>query len=508
MPIARPPRIDRLARRLRHALSLAAIVGPRLGLGPGLGLGLGLGLCLASGCAAPAGHGNAASPSALASPIATASEPAGHGLRVIDTFATHAPTGVAISRSGRTFIGFAGDDRRRARLIERTPDGERVAYPSAGWNDWRGNAGRAALRGLIDVRGVWIDADDTLWVLDAGVAHGRVVPGGPKLMQIDLALDEVERVHYLPVGGDGVGAWRGMTDVRVDRDRGVAYFLDAGRGAVVVYDMHARAAWSAAVIEPAGSAGLDAALEIDGRGDWLYVSDPRAGGVAVVPTATLRDRAAAQAGLEATTRPLASTGGTIGGMWLDGQGRLFLLRPEDGTLLVRGTDRAVRVAVRDATLRRARRVTADPGGRLFVTVAPAEVLGWGKVGATWEGALVEVTGGRSAVRLGASAAPMSLSRSAVRARETPPTPARSDPRGATPNERPGLSAAGELRVPPAGVLEDGRVVVEPIQSKAPASATDRPRARASQTAVPPSARHEIDADPTQRAQAVAGVEVQ
>jgi len=444
----------------------------------------------------------------------------GQPYRVVKTFGDEVPTAVAVSGRGRTFVGFASGNGRGEKLVELDGRGETTPYPSASWNDWRGGQGGAALRGLIDVRGVWIDTNETLWVMDSGSLGGRVVPGGPKLMQVDLTADEVVEVFYLPVG-DGIGRWSEMTDVRVDGARRVAYFLDATRGAVVVYDMDERSTWSQAIGEPARSAGAGGALELAGMGDWLYVSDPAGGGVKVLPTAVLRERRPTGAKEDEIAQTLASTGGAVEGLWLDGEGRLFMLRPADGTLLVRGTDRRVREALREPLLERGRRVAADHRGRLFVTVSPVGVMGWDEVRGTWEGALIELTTGRSAARVGNVVAPMTLG-------PTWPKPkdlmrrtdrlAEKAVRDARPMADEGVAPAPVAEYPPAGISENGVLVEAPVESAGTRTAEADAEAKRTgfggeRRAVDdgielPAARRELGEDGKRRSEAVAGVPVE
>ncbi|MEO0586486.1 MAG: L-dopachrome tautomerase-related protein, partial [Planctomycetota bacterium] len=455
------------------------------------------------GCATTASNGTApvAQPAADDAPF-----------RVVQTFGRLTPTGVAVSGRGRTFVGFA--DLRDAsrnnplRLVELTPDGEALPYPSESWNAWRGEPGRQAMRGIIDVRGVWIDPDDTLWVLDSGVAGSRLIPGGPKLFCVDLTEDEITEVFYLPTDGE-LSRWTAMSDVRVDAERRVAYFLDAQRGRVVMFHLDERRTWSVKVTDPAPNRNQGGALELAGMGDWIYISDPAAGGVRVAPTALLREPGPKDGREDAPAQALAATDGSIEGLWLDGDGRLFMLRPQDGTLLVRGTDRAVREAWASPILTRANRVAADHRGRLFVTVAPQPVRGWGQTVTPETGALIELTQGRSTARVRNVVAPMTLDANWP----TPSDPLRVTDRlaeKATRDDRDpldeGIAPATVAEYPPAGISQQGVLVEAPIESVATDSAAADGEAQGQPTedafggkqpdrgadVEVPSARYEID----------------
>ncbi|MFX4439390.1 L-dopachrome tautomerase-related protein, partial [Acinetobacter baumannii] len=85
------------------------------------------------------------------------------------------------------------------------------------------------------------DRDDTLWVLDAGLPEGKgtPVPGGAKILAIDLAQNRVRRTIPLDAG---VVPHSSLNDLRVDlRDgRARAYVTDqgqAGAGAILAVDL-------------------------------------------------------------------------------------------------------------------------------------------------------------------------------------------------------------------------------------------------------------------------------
>ncbi|MEM9789310.1 MAG: L-dopachrome tautomerase-related protein [Planctomycetota bacterium] len=449
----------------------------------------------------------------------------GETYRVVETFGRQTPTAVAVSGRGRTFVGFAGDHDTELRLIELTEHDGAVPYPSKSWNRWGGKSGVQALRSLIDVRGVWIDTSETLWVLDSGASEGRVVAGGPKLMRVDLAGDEVAEVFYLPTG-DEIGPWSEMSDVRIDGKRRVVYFLDAQRGRVVVYDLDQRQAWAVSMTEPARLAGSGGALEIAGMGDWLYVSDPADNGLQVAPTSVLREQRQKDVLEDGVAQRLANTGGAIEGLWLDGDGRLFMLRPSDGTLLVRGTDRRVREAIRDGVLRRGRRVAADHQGRLFVTIEPA-AGGWGRVDGPRDGALIELTSGRAAARVSDVVAPMTLGPNWPRPQDLLRRTDRLDERAAR-DDRPMADAdvppARLAEHPPPGISDHQLQADAPTNLRAtypihyPTKATkleadgfnERPKFGRERREFDdgihlPSVRHELNEDGKLRAKAVSGV---
>lgn len=81
-----------------------------------------------------------------------------------------------------------------------------------------------------------MDRTDTLWVLDAGSPkRNGVVPGGAKLVKIDLARDAVVQVIAF---SEVVAPRRSyLNDVRVDVAHGWAFITDSGLGALIAVDL-------------------------------------------------------------------------------------------------------------------------------------------------------------------------------------------------------------------------------------------------------------------------------
>ncbi len=149
-------------------------------------------------------------------------------LEQVATFDGPMPTGVTVSRSHRIFVNFPrwGDDVpfTVAELI----NGKAVAYPNAEVNAWPGRSlpnpnafmdQGANQTHFVSVQSVVVDPADRLWVLDTGAPKLKdVVPGGAKLVCIDLATNKVIKTILLPP--DVAGANSYMNDVRFDLRNG------------------------------------------------------------------------------------------------------------------------------------------------------------------------------------------------------------------------------------------------------------------------------------------------
>jgi len=161
---------------------------------------------------------------------------------VVDEFPQRQLTGVAVSESGRVFVNFPDWGGTHDVAVAELTDSGRVPYPDFSWNDWAAevNGADPAAR-FICVQSVWVDDQDTLWVLDpASPSFTGVVPGGAKLVAVDLATDTVRRVYTFD---ERIAPQRSyLNDVRVDTATGTAFITDSGLGALVVVDLASGAA--------------------------------------------------------------------------------------------------------------------------------------------------------------------------------------------------------------------------------------------------------------------------
>jgi sugar lactone lactonase YvrE len=149
-------------------------------------------------------------------------------------------TGVAVSKTGRIFVNYprwTGDGG--ISVAEIAEDSSAKPFPNIEWNQWSESDDPA--RRFVCVQSVYVDDEDDLWVLDPASPMLRgVVPGGAKLVRIDLSTDSV--VDRYPL--DSAVAPRGsyLNDVRVDTKRRFAYISESGEGSIVAVDLRTGAA--------------------------------------------------------------------------------------------------------------------------------------------------------------------------------------------------------------------------------------------------------------------------
>lgn len=144
-------------------------------------------------------------------------------------------TGVAVTEGGRVFVNFPRwAPEVPMSVAEVLADGTLRPYPDEAWNSW---APDGAVDGrFVCVQSVVADGRGSLWVLDpANPWFLGVVPGGARLIQIDLASDRVARVIAFDDTVAPIGSY--LNDVRIDHEHGAVYLSESGAGALVVVDL-------------------------------------------------------------------------------------------------------------------------------------------------------------------------------------------------------------------------------------------------------------------------------
>ena len=147
---------------------------------------------------------------------------------------TYQLTGVAISKTGRLFTDYpfwAGT--HRFSLVEVLPGNQVKPYPDAAMNSWaKGQDGKSK---WVCVQAVYIDDDNTMWVIDPAAPQlGTVYQQSHKLVKINLNTNKIERTYFFLGVADEHSY---LNDVRVDTKRQIAYITNSGTGGIVVVDL-------------------------------------------------------------------------------------------------------------------------------------------------------------------------------------------------------------------------------------------------------------------------------
>jgi len=177
------------------------------------------------------------------------------------------PTGVTVSRSGRTFVTFPRwGDPVRATLVE-LRNGAEVPYPNLAMNEL--DKSKAA-ENLINVQSAVVDPKDRLWAVDTGsVNMGYTMPNGPKLVCFDLATNLVVKKINLPSNVALPTTY--LNDVRFDMKRGsdgYAFITDSsdkGPNAIIVVDLASGNSWRRLNNHPSTKADLSYEPKAEGR---------------------------------------------------------------------------------------------------------------------------------------------------------------------------------------------------------------------------------------------------
>ncbi|MDJ0976206.1 MAG: L-dopachrome tautomerase-related protein [Planctomycetota bacterium] len=249
-------------------------------------------------------------------------------------------TGVAVSPDERIFVNYPRWSDDVPISVAELIDGRPVPYPNEALNAW--DAEKDPKTHFVCVQSVTVDSAGTLWILDpANPKFAGVVAGGPKLMQVDLATNEIVKTYRF----DDTVALSGsyLNDVRVDVERGVAYITDSGDGALVVLDLesgksrrlldgHASTQAEPIDITIEGTAwkrgGQTPQVHADGIGlspdrAWVYYQALTGRTMYRVPTAALRDASLSAEDLAAKVERVGRAG-VSDGLVFDAAGNLYL----------------------------------------------------------------------------------------------------------------------------------------------------------------------------------------
>jgi len=148
-------------------------------------------------------------------------------LETVANFNGAMPTGVTVSQTGRVFVCYPHWGDPVPFTVAEVKNGQAVAYPNAQVNKID-KAHPAAC--LYSVQSVVVDPKNRLWALDTGsVDLGPNVPGGPKLVCMDLRTNTITRKISFPRSVVTPGTY--LNDIRFDLRRGkagMAFITDSG----------------------------------------------------------------------------------------------------------------------------------------------------------------------------------------------------------------------------------------------------------------------------------------
>jgi hypothetical protein len=244
--------------------------------------------------------------------------------------------------------------------------GRPIAFPNAAWNTWR--RGSDPAHAFVDINAIHLDDNGSLWAVDTGSPEfgGDPLPGGAKLVQIDLRTRKVVRV--IAFGPDIALPGSYVDDVRFHGQ--FAYLTDAGKPGVIVVNLATGAMRRVLSDTPAATAPLDRPIVVDGEtviapdgkplrvhtdpmevspdGRWLYFG-PLEGPWFQIQTRWLDDFSTDAASIAAKVRPWADLP-PVGGTAMDKNGDLYFSDLATSTIKRRSKDGSITSILHDSRL--------------------------------------------------------------------------------------------------------------------------------------------------------------
>jgi sugar lactone lactonase YvrE len=304
---------------------------------------------------------------AVAAPLELPKERSAGQLEVVHTFDKDMPTGVTVSKSGRIFLTFPRWGDPVEMNVGELKAGKVVPYPNAEINQL--HIERPA-ECLCTVQSAIVDPIDRLWLCDTGTVNmGPVLPGGAKMICIDLKTDKI--VKQFPLGEPGVLKTTYLNDLRFDLRKGTeggAYVTDSsamGPNGIVVIDLATGRTWRRLNDHPSTKAEKDFNPVVEGRivlekpkaeepakhlgigtdgialshdGERLYYCPLASRHLYSVSAEALADPTVSDAQVAATVQDHGDRGFASDGLEHDADGRLYLTNYEDNAILRRGLD--------------------------------------------------------------------------------------------------------------------------------------------------------------------------
>lgn len=313
----------------------------------------------------------------------------------------HQVTGVTVSTDGRIFVNFPRwTEDAPISVAEVTRDGQIKPYPDEEWNAWRNEQKNqiSATDHFVCVQSVVADTHGGLWVVDpAAPATASVVPGGPKLVKIDLDANKVARVIHFDETVAPQGSY--LNDVRFSPDGRYAYLTDAGtKGALLVVNLHTGKARRVLSGHPSTQPEEDVVVKTDGRalrrpdgrgvefaadslalsadGRTLYWKALTGRTLYRIATSALQNPRLSEKDLGSRVERAGDVGPTDG-LWIDERGRLYLSAIEQDAVKVRDGDR-ITTLVQDKRLRWPDTFSEGPDGTIYVTSSHIQDMSWYK----------------------------------------------------------------------------------------------------------------------------------
>ncbi|MBW4056085.1 MAG: hypothetical protein HIU83_11935 [Proteobacteria bacterium] len=322
--------------------------------------------------------------------------PAIHGDLIESPVSNDQLTGVAISQQGRIFVNFPRWDKDPLYSVaELLPDGSLRPYPDYGWNRWGRDEVSHPEAHFVCVQSVTVDTDDFLWVLDpASPGFRGVIPGGAKLVKINLTTDTIVRV--IPFSDAVAPGTSYLNDVRIDQDGAFAYITDSGTGAIIVLDLatetsrrrlsgHQSTKAEPGYVPVIGGKELRDengrvpqinvdGLALDSSGEYLYYHALTARTLYRIKASVLKNFAISEEQLGGYVERVTETG-AVDGMLMDSDGDLYLTALEKNAILrYRPAGDILETIIQDDSIQWPDSMDISPDNYLYFTASQIHLM--------------------------------------------------------------------------------------------------------------------------------------
>nr|WP_315033061.1 L-dopachrome tautomerase-related protein [uncultured Chryseobacterium sp.] len=146
----------------------------------------------------------------------------------------HQLTGVAVAKDGRLFTNYPYWLDVHDHSVVEIKDGKAIPYPNAEWNSFK--KGDDGQNKFVCVQAVVTDDNGYLWVVDAaGIGLSTVYQHSNKVVKINLATNQIERIYRFPENVAGKNVY--INDIQIDNKNGFAYMTSSSNGGIVVFNI-------------------------------------------------------------------------------------------------------------------------------------------------------------------------------------------------------------------------------------------------------------------------------
>lgn len=312
-------------------------------------------------------------------------------LQPVAKFPKQQVTGVTVSKDGRIFVNFPRWEQDvPISVAEILPGGKLRPYPDEKWNAWRNAKPLSPEDHWVTVQSVVMDNQGFLWILDpAAPASQFVIPGGPKLVKIDLAKDEAVKTIRFDETAAPQGSY--LNDVRFSPDGNHAYITDSGpESAIVVVNLKSGDARRLLQNHKTTQPEPDVIVHVDGKevrrpdgrkvkfssdgialspdGEHLYWQALTGRTLYRLPTEALEDADLPASELEAKIETVGENG-VSDGLWMDKGGRMYISALEENAIKAREPDGRVWTVLKDKRLSWPDTFAEGADGSIYVTTS-------------------------------------------------------------------------------------------------------------------------------------------